>query len=141
MQHSYWAKLPNSFETLERPHSGHQVRNSNHCFRPTKRRDAVASTENGSGLVGPVSGIPVNFEHPSHEVEKPGFWNPGAGIEGDLPLAVMKQRAVGNLYDQQSGRGMALHEVIDATEDDGDVGFRLGVFAQRKGKLAANLES
>jgi hypothetical protein len=123
------------------PRSGQQVRNSDHCLRPAERRDAVAGPEKDPGLVGPVSGISVNFEHPSHKVEKPGFWNPGAGVERDLPLAVMKQRAVGNLDDQQSGRGMALQEVIDAAEDDGDVGFRLGVFTQGKGELATNLET
>ena len=127
---SFWAKL-----------SGQQVRNSDHCLRPAERRDAVAGAEIGPGLVGPVSGIPVNFEHPSDEIEKPGFLNPGAGVERDLPLAVMEQRAVGNLYDQQSSRGMALQEVIDATENYGDVGFRLGVFTQGKGELAANLET
>src|SRR5262249_41617814 len=123
------------------PHSGQQVRNSDHRLRPAERRDGVTGTEKDPGLVGPVSGIPVNFEHPADEVEKPGFWNPGAGVERDLPLAVVKQGAVGNLYDQQSGRGMALQEVIDAPEDDGDVRFRLGVFTQGKGELTANLET
>src|SRR4051794_3616310 len=90
------------------PGSGQQIRDFETGFRLRERRDRVARTQDEPGLIYPVLRIAIDLEYPADQIAEPGLRNPGAGVQGDLPLAVVQQRAVGDLHDQQGRRGVVV---------------------------------
>ena len=60
--------------------SGEQVRYIDNRLGTTERRNGVARPEGHPSLVDPIDGIPKDLERSADEVEKPSFWNPGAGV-------------------------------------------------------------
>jgi hypothetical protein len=98
-----------------------------------QRLDGIPSS-GGADVGVPVRvGIPVDLDAVARKVAQPHFGNAGPGIQRDLDVAVVLDRAVGHLDDQEGvgegGGGFA--EELRPPPDDRQVGLRLGTPVER----------
>lgn len=102
-------------------------------------RDGLACTQDSPRAVEAVHRFAVNLQSLLLEVEDPGFRDPCRGVEGELALAIVKERVVGDLDDEQCGRGMAVAVIPRASGDHRHIRFRRGAFPEGKGRLDAEV--
>src|SRR6266571_166299 len=85
-------------------------------------------------------GVSVHFDAAIDQIHDPVLGNAESGVQTPLGVAVVAQRAVRDLDDQQGGSGVVVTIVSNCPTDNRDIGLGFGGGPESERELHADVE-